>query len=160
MGTNFYIRGHRRDDDPGYHIGKRSAAGMYCWDCGVTLCKDGNEAVHQGRSEWHKSCPKCGAKPHTEDFSNSTGGRELGFNKNTPAKKTGVASCSSFSWALKFDEIKWEEHGFCPCCNQIFTRRDKVIEDEYERLYTLAEFESVLSECPIQYTDSIGQYFS
>ena len=42
MGTNYYLKGHRGDDNPKYHIGKRSAAGLYCWDCHITLCKGGN----------------------------------------------------------------------------------------------------------------------
>lgn len=49
MGTNFYLKGHRGDDDPKYHIGKRSAAGLYCWDCRITLCKGGESAIHRGQ---------------------------------------------------------------------------------------------------------------
>lgn len=53
MGTNYYARGYRRiaDMDPQYHIGKRSAAGLYCWDCGKTLCKDGESGIHFDKSE-------------------------------------------------------------------------------------------------------------
>lgn len=58
MGTNFY--GKR--DGKEVHIGKRSAAGAYC--CGQTLCKEGVEGIHKGRSEWYDACPNCGmAKP-------------------------------------------------------------------------------------------------
>ena len=38
MGTNFYTT-------KGVHIGKRSAAGMYCWHCRTTLCEQGEEGV-------------------------------------------------------------------------------------------------------------------
>ena len=38
MGTNFYIIDKDQEYSEGRHIGKRSAAGWYCWDCGTTLC--------------------------------------------------------------------------------------------------------------------------
>ena len=53
MGTNFYwivtgtaavpsdVKVPIEEDSPEVHIGKRSAAGPYCWDCGVTLCEGG-----------------------------------------------------------------------------------------------------------------------
>jgi hypothetical protein len=67
MGTNFYTI-----DD--IHIGKRSAAGLYCFDCEVTLCKNGEDAIHQGSSGWYNTCPKCG--------------------------KVGLDTCTSFTWAI------------------------------------------------------------
>lgn len=154
MGTNFYLLN-------GTHIGKRSAAGSYCWDCGITLCKGGNEAVHMGyRSSahesgckgdlacmcgWHKTCPKCGKNLIKEDFNTSSAGRELGFNKSKPKKKTGVATCSSFSWAINPEKFKISQVQY--------------VRDEYKRKYTRKEFQDVLSECPIQYTNSIRVAF-
>jgi hypothetical protein len=139
MGTNFYIKGHRNNDDPKYHIGKRSAAGVYCWDCGVTLCAGGASRVHYG-DKWLEACPKCGKLPGKEPLDQSCAGREIGFNKAEPKKKTGVSSCSSFTWARDLGSIK------------------KIV-DEYGTEYTLKEFESILSECPIQYRDRIGKEF-
>lgn len=161
MGTNFYTSKKERT-----HIGKRSAAGMYCWDCGVSLCKRGAKYVHHGPSrgvrhhpdghvdwshyqedhdlDWHKVCPKCG-KAREEEADGGTGFRELGFNKTTPRKKTGVASCSSFSWAIAPES--WPK--LCRC-----------VWDEYGRKYTKAEFRQVLEECPIQFTELIGRDFS
>jgi len=139
MGTNFYTLS-------GKHVGKRSAAGLYCWDCNVTLCRVGNKGVHFSKNELHDKCPKCGKKVIFEDFSNSSAGRELGFNNSKPKVKSGVASCSSFNWAMdpeKFKDLKI-----------------KYIKDEYKRKYTLKEFDGVLEECPIQYTHSVGQEFS
>jgi len=140
MGTNFYIKGHRYTDDPKYHIGKRSAAGLYCWDCGITLCKDGENGVHTGRSEWYDKCPICGKDRKEESFENSSAGRELGFNKSSSSKKTGVQSCSSFTWARPLGRIRH-------------------IQDEYGREYSREEFVSVLKECPIQFM-SHGSWFS
>ena len=170
MGTNFYIRGHRRSDE--HHIGKRSAAGAYCWDCGVTLCKTGKSGVHQGcrvkghqmfcNCGWYDACPKCGKAPATEGLDKGAAGRELGFNKSTPQEKTGVASCSSFNWAMASGDIpeKLKEAGVCPCCNREHEDKDKVIENEYGDLFTWGEFLKILEECPIQYTEMIGQEFS
>ncbi len=136
MGTNFYKKHNKK------HIGKRSAAGWYCWDCGITLCKDGNEAIHQGTSGWHKQCPECNTNIPAETLVNSSAGRELGFNTDPPQKKTGVASCSSFTWAISNSKLR---------C---------VVADEYGRTFTAEQFRAMLEECPIQYTQSIGREFS
>ena len=149
MGTNFYVAGYGRTDDgrtddPKWHLGKRSAAGYYCWDCGISLCMAGERYVHHGNhddKEWHKACPKCGKKPIGESLDSSSAGRELGFNKSKPSRKTGVASCSSFTWARKLGKVQ-------------------KIEDEYEDKYTREEFERVLLECPIQFDHMFGQRFS
>lgn len=139
VGTNFYVRGHRDDNDSKWHIGKRSAAGYYCWDCKTTLCKNGEADVHKSESEWYDKCPICGKAPIEEGWVSSSG-RELRFNKTKPAPKTGVASCSSFSWAQKLGKVQ-------------------KIEDEYGRKYTRKEFEQMLTECPIQHERSFGQWF-
>jgi len=137
MGTNFYIEG------TGEHIGKRSAAGLYCWDCNVTLCVTGEAGVHTGESSWFYHCPKCGKAKVEEDMENSASGRELGFNNNRPKRKTGVRSCSSFTWALM------------PCHINL----DAGVTDEYDRYLTKKEFESVLEECPVQFFNLIGEEF-
>lgn len=152
MGTNFYIRqgilsGPTCDDDPEVHIGKRSAAGLYCWDCGVTLCVGGRSNIHHS-DRWHKACPECGAKPSEERLTESSAGRELGFNKSKPEKKTGVRTCSSFNWAMQSDSL------------DKLSRRGKPIVDEYGRKFTVKQFRAVLEECPVRFVTSIGQRFS
>lgn len=145
MGTNFYLMGHSGDDSPKYHIGKRSAAGKYCWDCGITLCKDGNEKIHSGRSEWHEVCPKCGKPEIDESLGNSSAGIELGFNKNNLIHN-GVRSVCSFSWAQ--DPIN------------ILGNSYALIEDEYGHRYSNSQFRDMLvNMCPIQYYRSIGIEF-
>lgn len=136
MGCNFYLLN-------GSHVGKRSAAGLYCWDCGVTLCKRGESGVHQSDSEWFETCPKCGHAPVKETIEESAAGRELGFKKGKPARKKGVASCASFTWAMWKDGLAGK----------------RVLEDEYGKRYTRSEFDEVLLECPIQYGDMIGREF-
>ena len=138
MGTNFYTL-------KGKHLGKRSAAGPYCWDCQRTLCKEGNSKVHYD-NQWFDSCPKCGKKPIKESLTQSTGGRELGFNKSKPKLKTGVSSCSSFSWAL--------------LPSKFWGSKIANVKDEYGRRFTRKQFGDILQECPIQTTDFIGREFS
>ena len=146
MGTNYYTLKDK-------HIGKRSAAGWYCWDCNVTLCKGGEEEIHIGckkpnhifcTCDWYDDCPVCHKKTFEEGIVNSSIGRELGFNKTEYKKKTGVTSCSSFRWAIKKEELK----------------KVKTIKDEYGEKITVGTFNKILKECPIQYFDSIGREFS
>lgn len=167
MGTNFYLGNMPEGTDhmdPEYHVGKRSSSGPYCWDCERTLCKGGEFWVHlsgavklymhpnvadhyKGCGDWFEECPVCGEKAQAEGLEGSTGGRELGFNKKAPKKKTGVRSCASFTWAMlpRLVLKKIKEHG---------------VVDEYGRKYTAKEFSEVLSECPMQFFSSIGEQFS
>ena len=151
MGTNFYMI------KDGKHVGKRSAAGKYCWDCKVTLCKGGDKFIHGGSdlfSQFYDHCPKCGRKPIEESMEESSSGRELGFNTSLPKAKTGVKSCSSFTWAMKPGTVLNK-----PLFKSVYGG-GRIIEDEYKRKYTLDEFYQVLEECPIQFEDLVGQEFS
>lgn len=171
MGTNFYLKFLERpsdDMDPTYHVGKRSAAGLFCWDCQITMCKAGPDKVHyyEHNKGWHDQCPKCGKSSEKEDLNNSSAGRELGFNKNLPTKKAGVKSCSSFSWCIHPDQleqrIKEVEAKEIPPLEKYFTGISiPVIEDEYGRDFTLEQFKQVLEECPplLWSTDSVGKHF-
>lgn len=151
MGCNFYLSGHRNTDNPEFHIGKRSAAGYYCWNCRTTLCKGGESRIHYDGHNWFEVCPFCGAKKKEESLEESSVGRELGFNKN-PTEKRGVRSVSSFSWAMKKETLTNKLKGK--------TRLFKVIEDEYGRKFTLKQFMRVLEECPIECFKLIGKEFS
>jgi len=170
MGTNYYIRGHSNDDSPDWHLGKRSAAGMYCFDCGVTLCKKGEDQIHYtppgDRGEWwHEQYPKCGKEPVNESLQESTAGKELGFN-DEPQKTTGVRSCSSWSWAMSQDRLKYlmentEEIDNCPCCGRQWQDYpNKLVQDEYGRLFTFHEFQQLIADCPVKFAHSVGVYFS
>ena len=149
MGCNFYwyidtdvalptgatVRlGLPADTDVDWHIGKRSAAGPYCWYCDLTLCRDGNDRVHFN-SEWWPACPRCGAAPRAETYQDSAAGVELGFAKPRDERPTGVASCASFSWAQEPDEVR-------RICEERL--RAPLVVDEYDRQYTGAEFQRML----------------
>jgi len=161
MGTNFYVRGNI-NSDPEYHIGKRSAAGLYCWDCGMTLCKGGLEGVHHGL-EFHERCPQCNQAQAKETFQESAAGRELGFNNSSYSRKTGVRGCASFNWDMteeRFITITSPTfEPICLCCGHSYAGEGP-IEDEYGNIYTVEEFLNMLEECPIQFKDSVGKGFS
>jgi hypothetical protein len=157
MGTNFYIYQerptHREPQydsmDPEYHVGKRSAAGMYCWDCDITLCKG---RVHYG-DEFHDRCPTCGKKPKKYDaLSKGPAAVELGFAEPETKRPTGVQGCSSFTWAQPKESV-------VAACK---ARPDEeLIIDEYGRTLTGQEFLDMLeNNCPLQFFDSIGKWFS
>jgi hypothetical protein len=128
MGTNYYWLNQGQSDDPTIHIGKRSAAGCYCWDCGTTLCARGTEGVHYDRHDWHHTCPICGSEP----------------SKEPVAKKEGVRGCSSFTWTMMKHLVKVKEYAEkCP--------ENIVIENQYGDKFTAKEFLAMLEWCPIQY---------
>ena len=150
MGTNFFTKHPNEIEDlmdPKFHIGKRSAAGPYCWKCGITLCKKGNSRVHYSdlsMDSWYKSCPVCGNGYMPKDFSQSSAGKELGFNKNPPLIKVGVTSCCSFNWAMHPNNLNGLSSVY----------------DEYGQSYTFFNLMlMILLDCPIQYYDSIGEMF-
>jgi len=161
MGTNFY-KGN------GKHIGKRSAAGSYCWSCNMTLREGGEDLVHQSSRHfakngfgftdsdinkgWHKSCPVCGEK-RTNDTNAAL--IELGFeepNNDNSKKRTGVQSCSSFNYARSQAELS-------KYLKRVWNK--KVIKDEYGRKFTGKEFDEMIrNNCPIKITKHIGVEFS
>ena len=170
MGTNFYLYGYAYSPTEGFvpldagasseeeesHIGKRNAAGMYCWDCGVTLTVGGEAAVHVSTSEPHAHCPSCGAAPSSTSapkihvFSRASN-VELGFIRPREARPVGVCSCSSFTWAIPPDEFSAFalEHG-----------GEIIVTSEYGDLMTAQEFTRMLgANCPIRYTHLIGEHF-
>jgi hypothetical protein len=140
-------------DDPSIHLGKRSAAGRYCWDDNVTLAVGGLGAVHSGRGMLD-ACPVCG-KPFVvrgAPFRKGPAAVELGFAEPETVRPTGVGAAASFSWAQ--DPIK---------AKAVLERnRDtEVVEDEYGRRYTGGAFLTMLeANCPMEFTDSIGRSFS
>jgi hypothetical protein len=137
--------------DPAIHIGKRSAAGTYCWTCRITLCRSGEGGVHHDGSGWHKRCPKCGAASVNEGLTTGPAATELGFARPRDAAPSDVRGCCSFSWAQDPEAVRraCAEHAAEP-----------VVLDEYGRTMTGGEFLAMLdANCPIQYRDSIGRHF-
>lgn len=165
MGTNFYwkvtekpsitlptgkvIEDFFDDMDPNIHIGKRSAAGGYCWDCRMTLCPGGEAQIHRTEGPFLKECPKCGGKIQKE--ARNPAMVELGFEKAAQEAPTGVHGVCSFSWAQEKDPV-------VKACKE---KPDEfIVVDEYGKGLTGAEFLQMLeANCPIQFFDSIGRQF-
>jgi len=163
MGTNFYWMGKAGKNvkysvDPLIHIGKRSSAGMYCWDCGVTLCRGGNAKIHFGTlfnhdQEWYNECPICGQERITEGINQGVA-VELGLAKSRIVRPTGVQGCSSFSWAQGPLSVRKR-------CLQLSNRWRKIVVDEYGRKMTGKQFIRMIDmNCPVQYTRHVGIEFS
>jgi hypothetical protein len=155
MGTNFYLIKKQSCDhcgrkaEEGPHVGKRSAAGLFCYACKLSLCVDGNEAVHRGHTAWAKACRNCGAEPVKDD--NASGMVELGFAKPRTDKPSDVRSAASFTWAADPVETR----------NMLRGQTEALIIDEYGRTYSGVEFLAIIdANCPIEFTDSIGLEFS
>lgn len=165
MSTNFYFRGHRHDGDPNVHVGKRSAAGHYCWDCHVTLRKGLECRIREGEFNWHRACPRCGATP---DIEPRRGGAARGYRLDgMQYHRSSVRGCCSFLWAMEraaldahVAKCETESGVRCPSCVTVLKEQGKIIEDEYRRLYTEEEFRRVLEGCPIQSTRMVGEVFS
>jgi hypothetical protein len=131
------------------HIGKRSAAGPYCWDCSQTLCVQGEDQVHLGVSEWHISCPKCKSSPDTTGHNAAK--VELGFQPPASSTPSGVSSCSSFSWGIAPEKV------FAICESKM---DEPIIVNEYGEKLTGEEFLNMLSSnCPIWNVNMIGEEF-
>ncbi len=145
------------NDELEMHIGLRSGAGSYCWDCKMTLCRGGESKIHDGGVPFYDSCPSCGKAKHSVESVAATaddyhytesgiGGRSI-FMKNT-----GVSFACSFTWA-KDPKIV---HAICGARSD-----DEIIEDEYGEPYTGKAFLEMLRKmCPINFYDSIGSRFS
>ena len=164
MGTNFYLNGYvlesgeyvegeeHDEDNPAVHIGKRSAAGPYCWDCNQTLIVGGESQIHKWHTDVSPCCPSCGATPANCDaFKEGAVAVELGFSEPNRVRPTGVRTCSSFTWAQQKDALI----GFMQAHVD-----DKVVVDEYGRALTGREFVSMLeSNCPVEF-HFVGEWFS
>jgi hypothetical protein len=166
MGTNFYINNLPEEwdwMDPEYHIGKRSAAGLYCWDCRVSLFSGPIERLHFADPEYHmrNRCPECDKEPIKEGLTAGSAAVELGFAQPYKLEERfGVKSCCSFTWAMLPSIMIFEANNLNKP-HWKFWEKCKPIMDEYERQYTVQEFiEKVLWNSPIQYFNMIGGWFA
>jgi predicted RNA-binding Zn-ribbon protein involved in translation (DUF1610 family) len=141
------------EEDGSIHLGKRAAAGAYCWDCDVTLAIGGKSEIHMGRTGQLNACPNCGKPIERAPIQSSANpaGIELGLARAKTVRPTGVGFCSSFTWAQDPESIG------------VFLQKypdDEVVVDEYDRRMAAAEFlEMIEVNCPVQFTDSIGHQF-
>ena len=151
MSINFYLK----EDFKGLYpikrkmeqllIGKRSQAGLYCWNCRRTLqsSKDvyyGTEwpdpyAIYHNRigSVMLEECPICGLK----------------FGKKEELIHEGVEPGLIFIFALRVDEI----FDISKELTSSTFYKQKTIVDENGNEYTIEEFFEILKQCPVQIID-------
>lgn len=160
MGCNF----HWRD---GTHIGKRYAAGPYCYNCCIhEVIKrrlfraiSVKKIIERGKIILPKfigalllakltkiRCPICGAV-YVDEPMPAEAALELGFRKGPLQFSKGLHSSSGFIFAQEPKEIKRR------------LKTGDVAVDEYGCEYNPDEFQQILVGCVIKNYASIGQIF-
>jgi len=121
MGMNIYTL-------DGKHIGKRFAAGVWCWDCKTEVKHDDIGCFF--------FCPRCGQKHSIGTLNYNPAYRELGFSKPEPRKHTGIDGASGFTWCTD------KETGLAQTTNEIKSKikRRKFLIDENDGRMTIKEF--------------------
>lgn len=164
MGTNYYAC-NTKNKEHIYHIGKRSAAGHFCWDCGMSstnIAKDnwskkeyvyGTDAIHFGGFKEHtlndeptdlEYCPLCGKPFELEEINSMF--VELGFSKQP--NRSNNTTCS-FSFAVSPYVL-----------SNVMSNENICVIDEYGRELTKEEFKEVIQNCGVKYYDFVGEDFS
>jgi len=126
MGMNFFTLW-------GMHIGKRYAAGVWCWDCKKRVTSIGDIYI----------CPKCGRQERQLSFNSAF--RELGFDETSPKKHTGIDGASGFTWytgGKTIDAVKRK------------LRRSIFVKDEYGKIYPIRKFWDIFKDVIEEKTES------
>ena len=123
MGMNVYTM-------KGIHIGKRHAAGIWCWDCRVRASQD------QTAMLWY--CHKCSRRLEQKtlaDTGYNPALRELGFDKGDPKLHHGIDGASAWTWQIG-------EHGLGASidCVKRALKRFRVVRTEYREVWPIKKF--------------------
>lgn len=131
------------------HIGKRSAAGLYCYSCNAWFHDPA--ACDERPKDQRTSCKYCGAE-HKSGMNRATS-VELGFAKPESLRpESGVEGTCTFSWANWPDEV-YHIARQAPAEMQL-------VVDEYGRTMTGQQFLDMLRASVSITKLSIGQIFS
>ena len=147
MGTNFYLLN-------GTHLGKRSAAGHYCYKCDVSLVTGQpggmNPAASPHAGGWasRNSCPNCG-----QSYQNEGGLYQPELFKPTPEETARELASGDVRGAYSFS------YAVAPSMVAVYNPRRKVT-SEYGDKMTLQEFRNMVERAKFRFTDSIGREFS
>jgi len=136
MGCNFYTLN-------GIHIGKRSADGIWCYDCKVRA---------QVIDIQLYQCPQCKATEHIDKMYNAAF-RELGFHDDPPEKHIGINGASSFCWQTG-------DRGLADTIEGVKKKlqRRRYVKDVYGKRYKVSEFFDIFKE--VIGEESLDRYFS
>lgn len=132
------------------HIGKRYAAGIWCWDCRVPMYDESHPEMVGGfpHPKPLDKCPSCGKSKEETKYNPAM--RELGFDKNKPYKPTGIDGASGFIWNIDnhfgvgtskeeildtIKDMKWlvDEYGRKMTVKQFHEMMLQVIEEKYSQ---------------------------
>lgn len=141
------------DMDPKVHIGKRSGAGLYCWDCNLTLAVGGVRVVHEARggTMWLSACPQCDKTLKDNYPTRFDKVTETLPEINPEERPKGVGPCCMFSWAQTEEDV----------FKVLLSRPEEIlIEDEYGAPFMCRQFaELIYNSCPIHLNQHVGVKF-
>lgn len=131
------------------HIGKRSAAGLYCYSCNSWFHDPAN--CDKREPDERRTCKYCGKGP--EDVMSRAASMELGFSEaEADRPESGVKGTCSFGWANWPDEV-YRIALTAPVDMPL-------VIDEYGRTMTGQEFLTMMRSNVDITKMSIGQVFS
>ncbi len=137
MGMNIYTAGKNRK-----HVGKRYAAGIWCWDCRFCLIVKDHLT---GSQKVLPNCPKClKVTPITPEYNPAM--RELGLDKPAPRKHSGIDGASGFTWCI--DPHEGLGTSIVAIQEQLAKRHHLIT--EYGDRITIAEFEAMFDDIIIE----------
>lgn len=127
------------------HIGKRTADGVWCWNCRVRA-KIIEDPMDSKKFFWY--CPKCGQKGCNETLYSPVA-RELGFDESNPRKHIGIDGANGFIWQVgefglgnTIDEIKKN------------IKKRKYVKTEHGDKWTIEKFQDMLKDVLIEETST------
>lgn len=118
------------------HIGKRYAAGRWCWDCKIRII-EGDIYRCKHIEEW--------AKKSNKAITYNPVMRELGFDKSRPLKHNGIDGASGFIWQVG-------EYGLGASVEEVkqsLSRRRRVV-TEYGKRLEMREFWDMFNDIIIE----------
>jgi hypothetical protein len=110
----------------------------------------GERAIHYSTHDWYERCPTCGREPvKFNALREGPAAVELGFADPNKERPSDVRGCCSFTWAID------------PETAQRRCADGEIVIDEYGcRMGGQAFLVMLNANCPIRFTDSIGEEFS
>lgn len=122
----------------GKHIGKRYAAGIWCWDCKQEARQDIVGAFY--------FCAKCAKRCSLETLSYNPAFRELGFDKTPPRVKTGIDGASGWIWCVD------PETGVASSGTTIklALKKYRFVKTEYDKKLTIRQFQELFKDIIVE----------
>lgn len=131
--------------ETGQKIGVKRNAGLYCYDCSISMCQDITK-LHTAEAEWYDRCPKCGGR-FTKTKDEPLSDEILGKSKKIK-KKRGINTCCSFEWYIDEGQL-----------DDLSLRKKTIVSTPGDTLLTAGQFKKILKlSCPIQYYARTGTY--